>query len=379
MPELDKPKRTTHQLPDHARPSEVRHTVDISPRALIKIAVALLLWWLLVKLWPVLLVVLLSLMLVATFNPLVRRLERRFSSRSLSIATILVVVALVTAGFLTLLVPVLVTQGYGLVTHAPAYAQQVHDALRRYHIRIDVVGQVERMSSRVVDNVPKILTLFGVLVETLATVITVAVLTTYLLIEGHEASNRVYRLLPRSRRLGARRVVDQLGQQVGGYMRGQLITSGLAGLVNLVLLWAIGVQEPLALAALAAVADAVPVIGLLIAMVPSALVALTLAPSKALLVVVVMLVYHQLEANLIAPRVYGNTMGLSLSVILVSLMMGYQLMGILGMFLALPVAAGLPSVVGLLHRWHDDLPEATEPSPPAPEEVLDEDLVDDAG
>jgi predicted PurR-regulated permease PerM len=208
--------------------------------------------------------------------------------------------------------------------------------------------------------------MFGVAVESLAPILTVCVLTIYLLIEGKEVGGRLARLLPRKRRRAARQVVSQLGDQVGGYMRGQMITSALAGLVSLVLLAGVGVQEPIALAVLAAVADAVPVLGLLIAMVPSALVALTLAPSKALLVVVVMLVYHQLEANLIAPRVYGNTMGLSLSTILVSLMIGYQLMGILGMFLALPVAAGLPSVFSLVHEWESE--EEPVPNPVGPAE-----------
>jgi predicted PurR-regulated permease PerM len=132
----------------------VRHTVDISPRALGKIIGAVFCCWLLVRLWPVLVLVLLSLMLVATFNPLVRNLERRFASRSLSIMTVLVLMILAIAGILALLVPVFLEQGYHLLTRSPVYAQQIHDALHRYHIRVDVVGQVNRLSARMLNDLP---------------------------------------------------------------------------------------------------------------------------------------------------------------------------------------------------------------------------------
>ena len=69
--------------------------------------------------------------------------------------------------------------------------------------------------------------------------------------------------------------------------------------------------------------------GLLIALLPAALMALTLSPAKAGIVVAAYLIYHQLESHLIGPKVYGNTLGLSLTVIVISIMIGVELMGLL--------------------------------------------------
>ena len=161
------------------------------------------------------------------------------------------------------------------------------------------------------------------------------------------------RLLPRKERLGARKLVTQIGIQVGGYMRGQLITSALAGIFSFVTLWLVGVPEALALGALAAIADAIPIIGLLIALLPAALMALTLSPAKAGIVIVAYLIYHQLESHLIGPKVYGNTLGLSLSVIVISIMIGVELMGMLGAVLALPVAAAIPTIIAYIQEWQE--------------------------
>jgi predicted PurR-regulated permease PerM len=63
--------------------------------------------------------------------------------------------------------------------------------------------------------------------------------------------------------------------------------------------------------------------------------------------------YHQLESHVIVPRVYGNTMKLSASIILIAILIGSTLMGILGALLALPVAAAVPVVLRFIGEWHE--------------------------
>jgi predicted PurR-regulated permease PerM len=183
--------------------------------------------------------------------------------------------------------------------------------------------------------------------------LTVAILTIYLLIEGPGVGTALARLLPRRKRQGARRLVAEIGSQVGGYMRGQIITSSIAGVVSFLILLGAGIPNALALAVLAALTDAIPVVGFLLALVPAALIALTVSPLKAAIVVMAYIVYNQVESSLIAPRVYGNALGLSLSVIVISLLIGAELMGILGAVLALPVAAAIPSIAVYIREWQE--------------------------
>ena len=308
--------------------------------------------WLLNRIFPVLILIVLSLMLVATFNPLVRKWQARLGR---SWAIVVVVTALIGGflGILAVLIPPLVIQGTKLVQNAPLYSQQLEKLLAQHHVKIQIYKQVELMSGKVTEATPELMNIVTGVVGVVASFVTVGILTIYLLIEGPQAGTAAMRLLPRSERLRARKLVMEIGGQVGGYMRGQIITSALAGLFSFLTCWIVGVPAALALGALAAIADAIPLIGLLVALVPAALLAMTVSPSKAGIVVAAYLVYHQLEDHFIAPKVYGAALGLSLSIIVISILIGVELMGMLGAVLALPVAAAIPSIIAFIQEWQE--------------------------
>jgi predicted PurR-regulated permease PerM len=184
-------------------------------------------------------------------------------------------------------------------------------------------------------------------------VLTVAVLTIYLLIDGPRVGMGLMQLLPRTERLPARQMLAEIAEQVGGYMRGQFITSALAGLFAFGLLLVFRVPEPLALAFLMAVADAIPMVGPLLATVPAVLMALTRGGPTALAVGIGYVLYLQFESHLLVPRIYGKTMKLSPSVIVIAILIGATLMGILGALLALPVAAAVPVVLRFVGEWRE--------------------------
>jgi predicted PurR-regulated permease PerM len=101
------------------------------------------------------------------------------------------------------------------------------------------------------------------------------------------------------------------------------------------------------------VADAMPLVGLPVGMIPAVLMALTLSPTKALVVAVSYIVYHQFETTVLIPRLYSKSMNLSGSVILIAILMGGQLMGVVGALLALPVAAAIPLILRYIGQWRD--------------------------
>ncbi len=329
-----------------------RVTFDIAPAAIFKVLFTVVTLWLLNRIFPVLILIVLSLMLVATFNPLVRKWQARLGR---SWAIVVVVTALIGGflGILAVLIPPLVIQGTKLVQNAPLYSQQLEKLLAQHHVKIQIYKQVELMSGKVTEATPELMNIVTGVVGVVASFVTVGILTIYLLIEGPQAGTAAMRLLPRSERLRARKLVMEIGGQVGGYMRGQIITSALAGLFSFLTCWIVGVPAALALGALAAIADAIPLIGLLVALVPAALLAMTVSPSKAGIVVAAYLVYHQLEDHFIAPKVYGAALGLSLSIIVISILIGVELMGMLGAVLALPVAAAIPSIIAFIQEWQE--------------------------
>jgi predicted PurR-regulated permease PerM len=104
------------------------------------------------------------------------------------------------------------------------------------------------------------------------------------------------------------------------------------------------VPQALFLALLAAAFDAVPLVGVFIATVPAVLLALTVSVPAAIIVLVAYVVYQQFENYVLAPRVYRGTLQISSFAVLIAVLVGAQLLGIVGALLALPVAAAIPVV-----------------------------------
>jgi predicted PurR-regulated permease PerM len=145
----------------------------------------------------------------------------------------------------------------------------------------------------------------------------------------------------------------EIGEQVGVYMRGQLITSALAGLFSYGVLLILGVPEPLALAFIMALTDAIPLAGPLIGTVPAVLMALTRGTTTSLIVLAAYVLYQQFEGHILLPRIYGHTMKLSPSIVVISILIGATLLGVLGALLALPVAAAIPVVMRYIVEWQE--------------------------
>jgi predicted PurR-regulated permease PerM len=91
--------------------------------------------------------------------------------------------------------------------------------------------------------------------------------------------------------------------------------------------------------------DLLPLIGSIIGLVPAAIIAFSISPITGILVVVLFLVYQQFENNILAPNVYNKVLSLSPTLSFVAVIIGSSLLGIVGAFIALPVAASIPTIL----------------------------------
>lgn len=323
--------------------------IDITWASLAKVAAAIVLGWLLLRLLPVVLWLVIALMFVAALNPVVRRWQERMQ-RPWAIGMIAGTALLALCALAAMIVPVILRQGQKLLVNLPTYARQVEETARRSNMKIDVDGPVQRwMESLPASLLDVSWSVGGTLLGTL----TVFVLTIYFLIEGPQVATGLASLLPREERLWVRRMFGEIGEQVGHYMRGQLITSLLAGLFSLVVLTTLGVPEAPALAGLMFVADVIPVVGPVAATIPAVLLALTKNLTTAWLTLIAYTIYLQIEANIIGPRIYAKALRLSPLVVLIAFLVGSALMGIVGALLALPAAAAIPILKRYYEEWRD--------------------------
>jgi predicted PurR-regulated permease PerM len=182
---------------------------------------------------------------------------------------------------------------------------------------------------------------------------TTVVLAFYFLADGKRTQGTLYALVPRGYHMRLARILDNLETIVGGYMRGQLITSSAIGLFTFTLLAICQVPNALSLALFAALTDVIPFVGIFIGAAPAILSALPRGAGVATAVTIAFIVYMEFESRVLIPKVYGHVLRLSPAVVVLALLAGGTLLGVMGALLALPIAAGLQMI---LHELQVELP-----------------------
>jgi predicted PurR-regulated permease PerM len=324
-------------------PVTVRHELPIRTIATVLAVLAAL--WLLAQLWTLLLSLFVAFLLTAALDPPVTRLERRGLPRGASVAIFVLALAGVVAGVAVLVVPPLVEQGNQLAQAFPGYL----DRFRAFtQANPEVIARVQGAAAGGEADPQAVASGFlaagAGLFRGISAFVIVLVMTAYLLADGERIYDWTVRYLPQGQRIRVRQALPEISRVVSGYLLGQLLTSLLFGVFAYVVLSILGVPQPLLLAILAAVADAIPVVGVAIATVPAVLLALTVSPAVGGIVLALYLAYQQVENYVIVPRVYRGTLELHPFAVLIAVLVGAQLLGILGVLLALPIAAAVPVI-----------------------------------
>jgi predicted PurR-regulated permease PerM len=178
-------------------------------------------------------------------------------------------------------------------------------------------------------------------VAALGWVVTTLFLSFYLLADGKRMQGMLYAVVPRDYHMRLARVLQNLEVIVGGYMRGQLITSAAIGAFTFLLLVIFQVPNALSIALFAALVDVIPFIGGLLATIPAVLSALSRGLPTAVGVLAILFVYQEVENRVLIPKVYGRALRLAPTAVVLALLAGGMLLGVIGALLALPIAAGL--------------------------------------
>ncbi|MEO8625224.1 MAG: AI-2E family transporter [Candidatus Limnocylindrales bacterium] len=201
---------------------------------------------------------------------------------------------------------------------------------------------------------------------------TVAVLTMiyFWLIERARLQRFFLALLPSDRRGGAREAWNEMELRLGGWVRGQLILMGSIGLATTIAYVLIGLEGALLLGVIAALAEAIPLVGPALGAVPALLVAaLTGRIEVVILVAVVYVVIHIVEGNVLVPIVMRNTIGIPPLLVVISILAGGAIAGIAGALLSVPLAAALLVVVERLQARDEPVPLS--PTQPATGEPVE--------
>jgi predicted PurR-regulated permease PerM len=304
--------------------------------------------------------------------------------RGLAITVVYLVLLAIPMALIALIAPPLVTEANRFAENVPAYADDVTNfvqdnrRLRRLNQDYDITRQLEREAEKLPEQLGGAAgTLrdvgFGVINSAFA-LITILVLTAFMLSNGRRWTDAAIRLRPPEQRQRLRRSLDNMGQAVGGYVAGALTIALIAGVLTYFVLLILGVPFRAPLAVIAGLFSLIPLVGATIAALLIGVVTLfENFPVATIVWTVWAILYQQFENHLIQPQIQKRTVKVQPFVTIVAVLFGASLLGVLGALVAIPVAASIQILIreyidvrtlSIKPEPHDPPPAPPPPTPP---------------
>ena len=310
----------------------------MSWRTIAKILTALALVWVWLQLWQFAMVMVLAMMLAVTIEPVVRTFEERGVPRWLTAFVTVVLLAAAAAGAVYMMWTSVSDQADVILQNLRRFREQVRQAVPAIDRLLPTAGQGGDAVAQ------HAITLGRSAMRAVAMFVVALVLTVYLLIEWKPTLEWLIAFVAPKHREKVRRTLSEARVTVYQYVIGNLITSVITVVVTFAVLAALKVPAALLLAIIAGLFDLVPVIGFMVSLALSALLAATVSMTTLIGVVGFYILFNAVESYFINPRVYGHQLNLSKLAVLIAVAVGGQLGGVMGALLALPICAIYPTV-----------------------------------
>ena len=337
----------TGGLGEPGRPVNRRSPFMIGLYAAFGVAVAYGLIELFIRARSVLILIGLAFFIAAGLDPIVGWLVRHGMPRWAAVLVVIVGGLGIVAGFLAAAIPPMASEATALAHQIPHYLHDLQDRnsqLGKFNVKYHVQDRLTKLltsGSGSGSLVGGVIGAGALVVGTVSEILAIVVLSIYFLAGLPQIKLFTYRLMPHSRRPRAILIGDEIFAKVGGYMLGSFITAVIAGLGTYLWLLAWGVPYPLLLGTFVAFLDLIPVIGSTVGGIVVSLVALTVSLPVALGTLGFYVFYRLAEDYLIVPRIQGRTVELPALASLVAVLIGGVLLGIVGVLVAIPVAAAI--------------------------------------
>lgn len=284
-------------------------------------------------------------------NPAVRLLERRGLSRGLSVATVIVALVVAVGLVLVMIVPIVVEQVASFVKSVPEVVDQfMHTDLYLLLEKQfgDQIGKLLSDGEKLLTD-GKTLTALGggalkvgtSIAEGVSAFVIVFVLTLYFVVGLPGIITATLRLAPARKRQQARDIVDQITESVGGYVQGMVILAFANSMMALALYLILGLPFPPLMAVVAFLVTLIPLVGPLLFLAIGTVVAVLANPVNALIFGVVYLIYIQIEAYVLTPKVMNRTVSVPGLLVVIGALVGGTLLGLLGALVAVPATASI--------------------------------------
>jgi len=331
--------------------SSKKINIDVTSASIFKILIVVFLVWILFLIRNVMVILIFTFILVSILEPAVEWLKLKGIPKILGVIILYLVLVALIALIVVLIIPPIGAQIDQLSDSFPVYWDKIStdfsltaNFLNRYGIYQSLKSAFQSLNfSQATSGIFSRLQDF---VQGIISFLVILVITFYLLVQENATKGILRSLMPNKYLPYAYQVFNRVQKRLGGWMRGQLLLGLIIFSVTYVGLLIIGlffgsVKYALILAILAGLFEFVPYLGPIFSGVIAVFLTFFQSPIKALFVLALFTLIHPLENHIIVPQVMKKTVGLNPVVSIVSLLIGAQLGGFIGVVLAIPIVTAL--------------------------------------
>jgi len=308
--------------------------IEISHKTIIFTVVFLALLYITYLILDVLLLLFIAFLISTAINPLVTKLENYKIPRGLSIAVVYILLLGGLVGAIAGIVPPLVTETSKLIAQIPI-PESISNDIKNLNINLQDLDVIASQ----LNSIPKVLGLIGSAFTVVAVMLTVLVVSFYILKERkHLYKSFVWIFAENKAKEKAENLVNRIEQQIGGWVRGELALMLIVGTLTFIGLRLLNISFALPLAIIAGLFEILPSIGPTISAIPAIIIAfITTTPTMAIAVTALYILVQQLENSFIVPFIMRKAAGINPIVTILTVLIGFRLGGFGGAALSIPL------------------------------------------
>jgi len=308
----------------------------------------------------IILIVFVSLLLYAAIDPAVNKLQSRKVPRAISVLGIYAVLLFLVGFFISNLIPIVadqllelakkaghlitnITNGDSLETLPFAdkiipYLQSSLEAVDQQTFINNLQGTLEKLGEQLQNIAGNTFVALKMIFNGVFNAILVLIITFFLVVDAGSVDKFLKSVFPSKYSAYIVEKSEKIKDKIGHWIRGMMMLMISMFTLYLIGFSLLGLDFAITLAMMGGIAELFPVIGPILAGIPAGLIAFNESPWLVLWVIGIVIMAQQLEGNVLIPLIMKKTVGLKPVIIIISVLIGYQMLGILGIILAVPVA-----------------------------------------
>ena len=308
-------------------------------------------FWLLYRFSQVVFILFIAIVIGTVIRPVVAWLYSRGVPRMVGVILVYLLLLALLTSFVLLLFPVVFEQGITIAAAVPGYYQSLREWTVNYPnqwiVRLSEflpatlpgLKPIQQTGEQMLASAEQALVYVALAAKVVLITTAILLLAYHWTLDGPRTIQSLLLLVPKSRREKISELISAMETKVGFFIAGQGVLCLVIGIMALIAYLLIGLPNALVLALVAGVMEAVPLIGPLLGAIPATLVALSIAPSKLVWVIIATLLIQQVENSVLVPRIMRKAVGVNPFVSLLAIFALSSLFGIAGALMAIPIAA----------------------------------------